>query len=101
MSKTFTIPEQVIYVCTGSKCKKRGGKELSKLFRSYIKDAGLIDRVEVIRTDCTDRCKYAPVMSLQPQNLWFHDVAEARARHLFQEQVLPAAQKQNPPAPEA
>jgi hypothetical protein len=38
---------------------------------------------------------------LQPQNLWFHDVTEIRARQIFQEQVLPAAQKQNPPAPEA
>jgi (2Fe-2S) ferredoxin len=101
MSKTFHIPEQVIYVCTGSKCKKRGGKEISKLFRSQIKDAGLKDQVEVIKTDCTDRCKFAPVMSLQPQNLWFHEVAEPRARQLFQDLVLPEAKKQNPPAPEA
>jgi NADH:ubiquinone oxidoreductase subunit E len=97
MSKNFHIPDQVIYVCTGSKCKKRGGKELGKLFRSQIKDAGLKDQAEVIKTDCTDRCKFAPVMSLQPQNLWFHDVTEIRARQLFQEQVLPAVQKQNPP----
>ena len=101
MSKVFSVPDQVISVCTGSKCKKRGGKEISKLFRSQIKDAGLQDQVEVIKTDCTDRCKFAPVMSLQPQNLWFHDVTEIRARQLFQEQVLPAVQKQNPPAPEA
>jgi NADH:ubiquinone oxidoreductase subunit E len=97
MSKAFTVPDQVIYVCNGSKCKKRGGKEISKLFRSLIKDAGLKDEVEVIKTDCTDRCKFAPVMSLQPQNLWFHDLTEVRARQLFQEQVLPSAPKQNPP----
>lgn len=100
MSKNFPIPKQVIYVCCGSKCKKRGGKELSKLFRSQIKDARLDDDVEVIKTDCSDRCKFAPVMSLQPQNLWYHDVTEMQARQLFQEQVL-AAKKQNPPAPGA
>ncbi|MGV3502357.1 MAG: (2Fe-2S) ferredoxin domain-containing protein [Adhaeribacter sp.] len=98
MSKTFHIPKQVIYVCTGSKCKKRGGKEISKLFRSQIKDFRLGEEVEVIRTDCTDRCKFAPVMSFQPQNQWFHDVTEMQARQLFQEQVLPGAQKQDPPA---
>jgi (2Fe-2S) ferredoxin len=101
MSKTFHIPDQVIYVCDGSKCKKRGGKEIGKMFRGLIKDAGLQDQVEVIKTDCTDRCKFAPVMSLQPQNLWFHDVAEIRARQLFQEQILPAVQKQNPSGREA
>lgn len=101
MSKTFHIPDQVIYVCDGSKCKKRGGKEIGKMFRGLIKDAGLQDQVEVIKTDCTDRCKFAPVMSLQPQNLWFHDVAETRARQLFQEQILPAVQKQNPPGQKA
>jgi (2Fe-2S) ferredoxin len=101
MSKSFPIPDQVIYICTGSKCKKRGGKDIGKMFRNHLKDAGLQDRVEVIRTECTDRCKFAPVMCLQPQNLWFHDVSELRARQLFQEQVLPAIQKQNPPASEA
>ena len=102
MSKTFHIPKQVIFVCAGSKCKKRGGKELAKLFRSQIKEARLDEEeVEVIKTDCSDRCKFAPVMSLQPQNLWYHDVTEMQALQLFREQVLGAAKKQNPPAPGA
>lgn len=101
MSKTFHIPKQVIFVCAGSKCKKRGGKELAKLFRSQIKEARLDEEAEVIKTDCSDRCKFAPVMSLQPQNLWYHDVTEMQALQLFREQVLEATKKQNPTAPGA
>jgi NADH:ubiquinone oxidoreductase subunit E len=101
MSKAFKTPTQVIYVCTGSKCKKKGGKDLIKAFRDLAKGAGLKDEVEIIKTDCTDRCKYAPIVSFQPQNIWLQEVPELRARQLFQEYVLSPAQKQNPPSPEA
>ena len=88
MSKAFITPKQVIYICTGSKCKKRGGKEISKLLWSKVKSAGLKDVVEIIRTECTDRCKFAPIMSLQPQNIWLHEVTDTMASHIFQEQIL-------------
>ncbi|WP_347158424.1 (2Fe-2S) ferredoxin domain-containing protein [Pontibacter chitinilyticus] len=87
MSKSFTIPDNVIYVCTGSKCKKKGGKELSKLFRSMIKEAGLKGQVEVIKTDCTDRCDYAPVVCLQPANVWVPQTTDEKAKAAFQEHV--------------
>ncbi|QNF31967.1 (2Fe-2S) ferredoxin domain-containing protein [Adhaeribacter swui] len=85
MSKPFKIPTQVIYICTGSKCKKQGGKELCKLFRDQAKSAGLKDTVEIIKTDCTDRCKFAPVLSFQPQNVWLHNVAEYQVPQLFKQ----------------
>ncbi len=88
MSKSFKTPQQVIYVCNGSKCKKRGGKELSRIFRDRVKSAGLKDTVEIIKTDCTDRCKFAPVMSFQPQNIWLKEVNEYQAQQLLDQYVL-------------
>lgn len=88
MSKSFITPKQVIYICTGSKCKKRGGKEISKLLWGKIKSAGLKDVVEIVRTECTDRCKFAPIMSLQPQNIWLQEVTDAMASHIYQEEIL-------------
>jgi (2Fe-2S) ferredoxin len=88
MSKSFYTPEQVMYVCTGSKCKKKGGKELSKLFRGLIKEMGLKGKVEVIKTDCTDRCDFAPVVSIQPDNTWLPQVTETKAKEVFQELVI-------------
>ena len=96
MSKVFKTPQQVIYVCTGSKCKKKGGKEISKLFRGMAKEAGFKDSVEIIKTDCTDRCKFAPVMSIQPQNIWLHDVNEFMAGQLFNQYISKPSKTENP-----
>lgn len=86
MSKDVHItPAHVIYVCTGDKCKKNGSKELSKLFRSFVKENNLKGKVEVIKTDCTDRCKLGPVVCFQPQNAWHLHVNAQQAPQLFRQ----------------
>ncbi|NEM98115.1 (2Fe-2S) ferredoxin domain-containing protein [Pontibacter burrus] len=88
MSKDFQTPEKVIYVCTGSKCKKKGGKENGKALRELIKDMGLKGRVEVVKTECTDRCDFAPVMCFQPDNYWMHHTTEHMAKQAFKDHIL-------------
>ncbi len=88
MSKNFETPEKVIYVCTGSKCKKKGGKENGKALRNLIKESGLKGRVEVVKTECTDRCDFAPVMCFQPDNYWMHHVTEHQAMQAFNEHII-------------
>lgn len=65
----FNIPERAVFVCTGSDCKKRGGKELYKA----LKD---LKGIEAIRIECTDRCKFAPVCVIQPENIWLKEYSE-------------------------
>lgn len=72
MSK-FTIPDKVLYVCVGSKCGKRGGKDMYKIAKAYIKHYNGPEEIEVIETECTDRCKYAPICSIQPGNTWLKE----------------------------
>lgn len=31
------------------------------------------DDVELIVTECTDRCKFAPVLAAQPANIWLKE----------------------------
>ncbi len=88
MGNESIIPEQVIYVCTGDKCKKRGGKEIAKSFKSLIKENKLQKRAEVIKTDCTDRCKFGPVVCFQPQNDWHLQVDVFKVEALFSEKAL-------------
>jgi (2Fe-2S) ferredoxin len=88
MSKGFDIPDKVIYVCVGSKCKKKGGKDLGRLFRGMIKDMGLKGQVEIVKTECTDRCDFAPVVCMQPVNAWMPYMNEAKATAAFQEHIL-------------
>ena len=67
MSKAFHTPAHVIYVCTGDKCKKRGGKELSRLFRDLIKEHHLKNKVEVIKTAAPTAASTRPTSSSSPR----------------------------------
>ena len=67
----FTVPDKVLYICTGSKCSKKGGKDMYKLAKAYVKHS--TENIEVVRTECTDRCKYAPVCAIQPENIWLKE----------------------------
>lgn len=83
MSK-FHIPGHALYVCTGSKCAKRGGKELYKTAKSLHKYSD----IEIIRTDCTDRCDYAPVCALQPENIWLKEYRVKQVLLMMEELAL-------------
>jgi (2Fe-2S) ferredoxin len=85
MSK-LSFPDKTILVCDGSKCGKH--KEVRKLLKDGIKDNHLKDSVELVKIDCTDRCKHAPIVCFQPQNRWFGDVSVWQAQRLFDELVL-------------
>jgi NADH:ubiquinone oxidoreductase subunit E len=82
MSK-FTIPDKALYICTGSKCGKRGGKAMYKIAKAYAKHHHGLE-IEVIRTDCTDRCDYAPVCALQPGNIWLKEYKEKEVLKLLE-----------------
>lgn len=62
-------PDHIIYLCLGSKCEKNGAKECYKKVKKLIKGSKS-KNIEVIKTDCTDRCEIAPVVSFQPENKW-------------------------------
>lgn len=86
MSK-FSVPDHVVYLCTGSKCSKRGGKNCYKSLKSYIKESKFKEEIEIIRIECTDRCKFAPVLNLQPANVWLKEYSEKEAFKLLDEYV--------------
>ncbi|QDK81762.1 (2Fe-2S) ferredoxin domain-containing protein [Spirosoma sp. KCTC 42546] len=86
MSHKLNFPEKSIFVCDGSKCGKH--KEVRKQLKESIRDHGLKDTVELIKIDCTDRCKEAPIVCFQPQNRWFSNVSVWQVQSLFNELIL-------------
>jgi NADH:ubiquinone oxidoreductase subunit E len=72
MSK-FPVSENMLYVCTGSKCAKRGGKDLFKSLKTFMKYRPNANKLEIVRIECTDRCDFAPVCNLQPENIWLKE----------------------------
>ena len=73
--KKIDAPEKVIFICDGKKCA-RLNKGLRKCFKEMLKEAGKRHDTEFIYTECTDNCKNAPVVNLQPQNVWIGQVEE-------------------------
>ena len=88
MSK-FTIPDTAIYICTGSKCSKRGGKDAYKAAKSFIKYQPGQHQIELIRTECTDRCDYAPVCAIQPGNVWLKEYKQKDLLQMISEILNP------------
>ncbi|HTN19634.1 MAG TPA: (2Fe-2S) ferredoxin domain-containing protein [Pelobium sp.] len=80
-------PEHILYLCLGSKCEKKGAKECYKKVKKLLKSTKS-KKVEVIKTECTDRCDFAPVMSFQPENKWLleykQDEVLEKTLHLIQ-----------------
>ena len=72
------VPECVLYVCCGSKCKKHGGKLLYKSLKSAVKARHRKRSIQVIKTGCTDRCKHGPIVAVMPKNEWHLGVDEQR-----------------------
>ncbi|MEJ7780872.1 MAG: (2Fe-2S) ferredoxin domain-containing protein [Daejeonella sp.] len=84
MSK-FQIPENAIYICQGSKCSKKGSRELYKNLKHYLKSSGMKDDIELIITECKDRCKFAPVLSAQPANIWLKEYTSKDVMKLLED----------------
>ena len=84
--KKLVISENKILFCDGSKCGKPN-KHNRKAFRGLIKQTEMKGEVEIIKIECTDNCKYAPIIGFLPDNAWYCEVSEKNVAQLFEEHV--------------
>ena len=82
--KKIEAPGKVIFVCDGKKCG-RYSKDIRKGFKHLIKECGLKKEIDIVYMDCTDNCKTAPNICLQPQNMWIGEVDERDVEGIFRE----------------
>jgi len=69
MCKKTNKINNVVMICNGSDCKKKGGKELYKTCRQKLKQLGRSNESLVVRTECTGLCKQAPVVCIGGQKI--------------------------------
>jgi NADH:ubiquinone oxidoreductase subunit E len=55
------IKRELIFVCTGSDCKKAGAKNLCKELKDATNQAPFKGQCKLIKTKCMDMCKSAPL----------------------------------------
>ena len=61
-------PRTKILVCQGSSCYKQGGRAITSLLQTQLKNRGLSDKVEIKMTGCMKRCKQAPCLIMPGRN---------------------------------
>jgi hypothetical protein len=66
------FPSAAVFLCNGSKCGKH--KDFRKALKSNLKQ---VDGAELFLMECSDRCKFAPVLCVQPQNAWYFEADES------------------------
>lgn len=85
--KKIDAPRKVIFICDGKKCTKYN-TGIRQQCKALIKENGLKKEFAVLKTECTDNCKHAPVMHLQPPNVWLGTVEVKDVAGIFKEYFL-------------
>jgi (2Fe-2S) ferredoxin len=77
----------IIFFCNGKKCGKYN-KEPKDYLKKQIVEFGLEDKVCVSKMDCQGMCKKAPVLCIQPKDIWKKEVSVKKAKKLFEKHIL-------------
>lgn len=78
-----------VLVCRGPRCTAQGGDETMRALILGMMEAGLgDDDVLVTHTGCQFPCNQAPVVSVQPDDVWYGDVDPDTARAIVSEHLV-------------
>lgn len=70
-----------VLICRGPRCTAQGGEETMRALVLSLMEAGLgDDDVLVTHTGCQFPCNQAPVVTVQPDDVWYGGVDPAAAR---------------------
>ncbi len=79
-------------VCVGPRCTEEGESEsLLQMLGEKFRDAGINKgalRVKRTRTHCFATCKSGPVLSIQPDGIWYYNVTEANLDRIISEHLV-------------
>jgi NADH-quinone oxidoreductase subunit F len=79
----------IISVCAGTGCQACGCEAVLKALRREIDDAGLKDQVEIKATGCPGPCELGPLMTIQPEGIFYIKVTPDDTRRIV-DQTLKA-----------
>ena len=84
-----TSHQRQVLVCRGPRCTAQGGENAMRALILGMMEAGLGDNdVLVTHTGCQFPCNQAPVVSVQPDDVWYGDVDPAAARAIVHEHLV-------------
>lgn len=88
--------EKHIFICENERppehptgcCKAKGSSEILQLFKSRVRELGLLADIRVNSSGCLDACKYGVSMVIYPDQIWYGGVTREDVEEIINSHLL-------------
>ena len=77
-----------VLCCGGTGCKASASDEIIATFEKLLKEKGLQDEVQVIRTGCFGFCETGPIVKMLPDNTFYTQVKPEDVEKIINEHII-------------
>ena len=77
-----------VLCCGGTGCKASASDEIIATFERILKEKGLQDEVQVIRTGCFGFCEKGPIVKMLPDNTFYTQVKPEDVEKIVNEHII-------------
>ena len=77
-----------VLCCGGTGCKSSASDEIVANFNAILKEKGLQDEVQVIKTGCFGFCEKGPIVKMIPDNTFYTQVKPSDVRTIVEEHIM-------------
>lgn len=77
-----------VLCCGGTGCKASASDEIIANFQRILKEKGLQDEVQVIRTGCFGFCEKGPIVKILPDNTFYTKVKPSDVQKIVEEHII-------------
>ena len=77
-----------VLCCGGTGCKASASDEIIATFERILKEKGLQDEVQVIRTGCFGFCEKGPIVKMLPDNTFYTQVKPTDVEKIINEHII-------------
>jgi len=77
-----------ILVCGGTGCESMKSNEIYNNLIAEAKAAGVIDKVQIVKTGCFGFCEKGPIVKVLPEDSFYVEVKPEDAKEIINEQIV-------------
>ncbi|MBR3914466.1 MAG: SLBB domain-containing protein, partial [Bacteroidales bacterium] len=77
-----------VLCCGGTGCKASASDEIVANFNTILKEKGLQDEVQVIKTGCFGFCEKGPIVKMMPDNTFYTQVKPSDVEKIVEEHII-------------
>jgi len=75
-------------VCTGTGCAANGALEVKEALENEIAEHGFDEKVKVVATGCHGFCAHGPIVTTQPDGIFYQHLEPKKVPRLVQEHIV-------------